>query len=87
MSIICLLVTAVIITAISIISIFCEVVRLAAKQKRKFDGFTFRELCSLAKYDKEVAVGGEVTLWLLTNQMRCVERKLIKKSFNAVVNL
>ena len=68
MSIICLLVTAVIITAISIVSIFCEVVRLAAKQKRQFDGFTFRELRSLAKYDKKVAVGVEVTLRLRTNQ-------------------
>ena len=45
-----------------------SVVRLAAKQKKQFDGFTFRELCSLAKYDKKVAVGVEVTLRLRTNQ-------------------
>ena len=53
-----------------------SVVRLAAKQKKQFDGFTFRELCSLAKHDNKVGVG--VAPWLLTHQMRCVERKLIK---------
>ena len=47
-----------------------SVVRLAAKQKKQFDGFTFRELCSLAKYDKKVVVGVEVTLWPLTSQIR-----------------
>ena len=44
-----------------------SVVRLAPKQKKQFDGFTFRELCSLAKYDNKVAVGVKVTPWLCTN--------------------
>ena len=33
-----------------------SVVRLAAKQKKQFDGFTFRELCSLAKHDNKVSL-------------------------------